>query len=276
MSTFSSPSSKSQAIIWWKQLLSELGTSGNKTSKDENIVTEVHRRSSSLVELYFNLLEALDTKYMFEIGAHLAETSTRFVKGNLNRRAYAFEANPNVWKRAKEQGFDDRVTYENSAIGSREGHVCFYAPKDQGLEIWGSTERRAGYENVLEIEVPMTSLDRAISKHANTADQRDVSLWIDVEGTALDVLRSGRRSLGHDVGLIFAEVNDVSAYAGSATSFEVLEELIEAGFIPLARDNEWHDAWNLLAIHSSVVSKTQEIVTRWHYNELSHTMSRNR
>jgi hypothetical protein len=93
------------------------------------------------------------------------------------------------------------------------------------------------------------------------------ALWVDVEGAALEVLQSGADTLPRHVGVIFTEVNDVAAYEGAATSFALFEYLIETGFVPLARDNEWFDAWNAIFVHESRIADIQELYASWHVRQ---------
>jgi FkbM family methyltransferase len=256
---------KQAAVLWWKQLLQELGT--HASTDCENNLRPI-RRSKSLVELFFSMLSSLEVKNLFEIGAHDAESSIRFVGMRPGTRAFAFEANPMVFKRVVKRGLPPGVRYVQYAVGLEKGAVRFFAPNDSGLEIWGSTVKRQGYDDVTEIEVPMITLDMALASAEIDATQRNSALWIDVEGTALDILKSGPLAISGNIGIIFMEVNDFSTFEGSATSVRIIELLLENGFTPIARDNEWYDAWNILFVHSSLHAEIQEVFARWSYKEL--------
>ena len=99
----------------------------------------------------------------------------------------------------------------NCAIGTRSGPVKFFVPRDPRSHVWASTLKRAGNIDVQEFVVPMISLDEAGRSIASTGKDRDLGVWIDVEGSALDVLRSGESLLKQRVSIAYVEVNDVSA-----------------------------------------------------------------
>jgi hypothetical protein len=61
-------------------------------------------------------------------------------------------------------------------------------PRDPRSHVWASTLKRAGDADVQELVVPMISLDDAGRSIASTSKDRDLAVWIDVEGSALDVL----------------------------------------------------------------------------------------
>jgi Methyltransferase FkbM domain len=87
---------------------------------------------------------------------------------------------------------------------------------DHAVGLRLSRIKRAGNVDVQEVVVPMISLDEAGRSIASTGKDRDLGVWIDVEGSALDVLRSGESLLKQRVSIAYVEVNDVSAYEGIA------------------------------------------------------------
>lgn len=117
----------------------------------------------------------------------------------------------------------------------------------------------------------MITMDQAGEKLVSDPGQRNIAVWADVEGIVLDVLNSGPLLLGSRVALVYVEVNDINAYENSANSVKVIEKLLGHGFIPVARDNEFHDAWNLLALHKSYFDTPRETLLRWIYNEMRET-----
>lgn len=262
-------SPNAMALLYWKQLLSEIADAPSKTKSDPVGTARASLRCTALVDLFHALLNEMDSTALFEVGAHMAETSHRFVSeaGETPRQALAFEANPSVRDRYLQSRDRPDVEYVDKAIGNAPGPVPFYAPTKPKREIWGSLLKREGFGEVQEISVDMITLDKAWTNSKLKAAPNSAGLWIDVEGAVLDVVKSGKKSLTAHFGVIFAEVYDINVYEESATSIALFALLIEWGFVPLARDNEWVDGWNVIFIHTSQLARVQEVFTRWHYTQ---------
>lgn len=254
---------RQDAILWWMQLFTELGTAAETGAKGTAGDLARHR-AGALRELFFSLLTRLGTECLIEVGAHYGETSRQFVESNPKGRAFAYEAVPDVYNKAIADGLPARMEFFNCAIGTGGSEATFFVPVEERLLVWSSTAKRAGNVEVKEIKVPMISLDEAAARLPAGA-LRNVGLWIDVEGTALDVLKSGTDMLTNRVGVAFLEVNDFSAYEGSATALDIIELFLSLGFVPIARDNQYGDAWNLLVAHADGYYAAREHIARWFY-----------
>jgi FkbM family methyltransferase len=252
------------AALWWRQLFSELGIAAD-TGAPGPLGYLAKDRHRAVEELFFTLLLELPVDCLVEVGAHDADASKRFVGAKQNARAVAFEAAPEVYERVVSRGLPERLTMLNCAIGAKAGSVKFFVPRDRHLHVWASTLRRAGNVDVQEFVVPMISLDDAGRSIASTGEDRDLGVWIDVEGSALDVLRSGESLLKQRVSIAYVEVNDVSVYEGAATSLDIISLFLTHGFIPVARDNQYGDAWNLLVVHEDAHYAARETITKWFY-----------
>jgi FkbM family methyltransferase len=252
------------AALWWRQLFSELGTSAH-TGSGGPLGQLANDRHRAVTDLFFTLLLELPTDCLIEVGAHDAEASKRFVGAKQNARAFAYEAAPETFERVVGQGLPERLRMYNCAIGAQSGPVKFFVPRERRLAVWASTRKRAGNVDVQELMVPMVSLDEAGRSIVPTSHNRDLGIWIDVEGSALDVLSSGECLLKHRVAIAYIEVNDISAYDGAATSLDVISLLLKHGFIPVARDNQFGDAWNLLAVHEDACDLARESIAKWFY-----------
>jgi FkbM family methyltransferase len=252
------------AALWWRQLFSELGTPADTGAP--GLPGQIAKaRHKAVTDLFFDLLTRAPIDCLIEVGAHYAETSKRFVASRPGARAVAYEAAPDIYERAIGQGLPDRVTMYNCAVGAEPGTATLFLPRDQNLQVWASTRRRAGDVDVQEIVVPMVSLDIAGRAMAGTGAERDLAIWIDVEGTALDVLRGGEDLFRRRIAVAYMEINDISTYDGAATSHDIIALLLKLGFIPVARDNEYHDAWNLLAVHEDTYHAARETIAAWFY-----------
>jgi FkbM family methyltransferase len=263
---------RQSAALWWRQLLSELGSSADTGAPGlPGLVAKA--RHKAVVDLFFELLKRLPTDCLIEVGAHYAESSKRFAASKPNARAVAYEAAPAIYERAIAKGLPDRVTMYNCAIGAEAGAAKFFLPRDQNYQVWASTRKRTAGVDVQEIVVPVVSLDIAARTIVSTGAGRDLALWIDVEGAALDVLRGAEDLLKRRIAATYIEVNDFSTYEGSATSLDIIAVLLGHGFIPIARDNEYHDAWNLLAVHEDAYHAAREIIAAWFYTSPGSAMT---
>ena len=253
------------AVLWWRQLFSELGNSADigTPGRFGQLAKERHK---ALVELFFSLLIELPIGSLIEVGAHNAEASKRFVDAKPAACAVAYEAAPVVYERVLAQGLPERLTMHNCAIGSTLGSVKFFVPRNPHLHLWASTLKRTGNVDTQELAVPMISLDEAGRRIPPPTGQRDLAVWIDAEGSALDVLGSGESLLEQRVAVVYVEVNDTSVYEGAATSLDIITLFLTHGFIPVARDNEFGDAWNLLAVHGDAYYAARETIAKWFYS----------
>jgi FkbM family methyltransferase len=252
------------AVLWWRQLFTELGSAAHTGDKD--MLGQIARhRSWAVANLFFTISEQMQLRNLLEIGAHNAESSRRFVKDNPNARAFAYEASEEVFNRTMAAGISDRMEMFNCAVGAKNGEITFFVPKSERLQVWGSTRRRAGNVDTVEVTVPIITLDEAANRIANYSNDRDIAMWVDVEGSGYDVIKGGHNSLKDRVSLIYIEMNDVETYEGSATALNILEELLYFGFVPVARDNQFHDAWNLLVAHQTTYKAAQALIADWTY-----------
>lgn len=259
-----------EAVCWYKMLTSELGENTTWGTPGEG-GERAKKRVRALIELFFALSDEMHVTRLLEIGAHDAETSKRFVASAPNRIAAGFDASPSVVQRVTEGGLPERFELYNFAIGTAKDSVKFFSPRDPKFAVWGSTARRGGFDEVEEIIVPAISMDEAANRltvhsEIRQATRRNMAVWIDVEGTALDVLGSGRAALADEVCVLYVEVNDKNAYQGSANVIKVIEAMLTLGFVPLSRDNEYPDAWNLIFVHETYFDEPREAFQRYTYD----------
>ena len=250
------------AVLWWRQLLSEVGTTA--CTGDQGVVGELARkRSGAVLNLFFSLSEQARCLFLYEVGAHNAESSIRFVKAQVGRTAVAFEASRSVFDRVTEQDLPKEIDYRHAAVGARPGSIKFFEPVDPKYSVWGSTLKRAGKLETVEYNLDMLTLDD--DAKPRTFDGRSVAVWVDVEGSGYDVIAGAKNVIKNHVSLLYVEVNDLSTYEGSATSLNIIEDMLNMSFIPIARDNQYHDAYNILFAHSSLHSALRVAIAKWMY-----------
>jgi FkbM family methyltransferase len=253
-------------ILWSRQLWTELGLSGIGTTPGE-LGAAACQRHGAIIDLLMALTTELEIELFMEIGAHEAGASKHFVWLNQQARAIAYEPSPAVFEKTVGSGIPDRMEIFKCAIGSYNGEIEFFQPVDESLRPMGSTRKRMAQVDGkdMEIEVVKASiitLEEA-ARRAAPAEGRRTAMWVDVEGQALEVLSSGRDFIEKHVAVIYVEIQDVNSYEGSATSIEVLQLLLSIGFVPVVRDNQHGDAYNLLAVHQSAYLHSRERLTYW-------------
>ncbi|MGL6210472.1 MAG: FkbM family methyltransferase [Paracoccaceae bacterium] len=242
------------AALFARQLYAELPTNATmRSTGDDRKLAAVRVRR--LRELFFALASGADD--LIEIGAHHAEASARFVTDRPGRRAFAYEANPEVCAEAVAIHADKPIRFFNVALGDHDGTASFFVPVDARLKVWASLKQRQqrAVEQV-EITVPMQTLDAAMA----AAGAGRSAIWIDVEGAQLDVFSQGKTFLETSVDAIYVELYDKKMFAGAANSVEVLAFLIERGFVPVARDNQFPGAYNLVAVSARIYADNLEAI----------------
>ena len=253
------------AVLWWKTLALEMGYPASKADAEPHLAN-ANRRAEALVSLFKACYNQLDTKLMLEVGAFAATTSHEFLAGKTTRQAIAFEASPLNYEEFSLANKVDRLEYVHYAVGDGSAKsIAFKVPNDPAYKIWGSVAERKDFDNYTETEVPMTSVDSFL--HGRPLQALSVAVWIDVEGLALDVLIGAKMNMSESIALIYVEVEDVHYFSGKGSSYDVLTCLLQNKFIPIARDNEWNGAWNLLAVHEAAFDKLRTLISEWTDNQ---------
>jgi len=257
---------KQSAAFWWKQLFSELGTGAIMRTPGLPGQVAGHQ-CGALVNLYFELARAnRETTCLIEIGAHAAPQAKRFVNLKEGGRAVAYEAAPEVYERVTAGGIPQGISFVNCAVGAQAGDSPFYLPVEERLQAWGSLKPRPQGEVAMQtLSVPTITLEEAAQRAPAAGNARNLALWIEAEGAAQDVLRGGLAALSTRTGLVYVAVSDDPVQLGGCLALDVIETLLSCGFVPVARDNRYRNAWNLVAVHETVYSSHHSIIARWAY-----------
>ncbi|OOV08755.1 hypothetical protein RF819_20580 [Rhodoferax fermentans] len=195
-------------------------------------------------------------KYFFEIGAFDAKFS-REAKIKLPDCSFcAFEANPynfNLFKGAVEE---DGVDCIHLAIGDSAGKIKFNLQKSVNGQ---SVHAVRGNNSILkrvrdnvdyeEIEVPVNTIDNLFFD-AVMPDE-SLAIWIDVEGYAHEVLSGAVKILGR-TSMVFVEVESQSYWKNQRLDVDVIEFMMNNGFVPVARDFEYEGQYNLIFLKRDI------------------------
>src|SRR5674476_201404 len=84
--------------------------------------------------------------------------------------------------------------------------------------------------------------------------QEPVCLWIDVEGASGHVLR-GATALLRRTELVLIEVEEKLMWEGQWRSIDVIEFFLDAGFVPLTRDAEYNQQYNIIFVREDVYER---------------------
>ena len=216
--------------------------------------------SAALVANYFHELVAqIDPALFVEAGAYRADASCKVRADHPACRVVAFEANPYNYRRyAEELDFASLgVEFLNLAVTEANGPVTFHLRTRQDGEdlrrVTGNSSllRRQGTDTEYEeITVQGVSLDEYFAD--STASP--VCMWIDVEGASGAVLR-GARQLLERTELVLIEVEEKFQWEHQWRSLDVIEFFLDAGFVPLTRDAEYNQQYNILFVRNDVYER---------------------
>ena len=210
---------------------------------------EARRSAVRLRKRFFELQEKLQPDAFIEIGAFDGTTSIEMRRILPRARIVAFEANPHnyVHFRAEFSHSESGVEYINAAVARTPGEITFRVldrhhgkvnPRGSIL----STER---HPDTVEATVPAVSLDDFF---ASSMPIRP-SVWIDVEGASGEVLSGGREILSR-AGSVFIEVEEERRWKEHWLAPQVVTFLEEHGLIPLDRDSEYGQQYNILFVRA--------------------------
>lgn len=206
-------------------------------------------------DLFIQSVLNSNIKNFFEIGANQADVSISIKRNNPDINVVAFEANPYNFRHYSDR-FDYvglGVDYRQCAVSDVDGPVKFrlQATKNNNnvSRIRGNNSLLTRCEDGVEYEdvfVRSFTLDSIVSSLSG-----DVACWIDVEGANSAVLLGCKQVLQR-IKLVHIEVEDRQFWRGQWLSTEVIDFFREAGFVPIFRDFEYQDQYNIIFAHSDL------------------------
>ena len=207
------------------------------------------RRESAahLDELFHSLIDLVRPEVFLEVGAADAEASLAVAARHPQCRVIALEATDYIHARASASTdyAAAGVDYRYCAASDHDGMVTFRLDVDpvSGELLPGqSLLARSDAGALREVEVPSARLDSVIpDRNVN------VGAWIDVEGAIREVL-AGASGLLPQVAVLKVEVEDAQIWEGQLISLGVIEHLLAAGLVPVARDAEYVGQYNVLFV----------------------------
>ncbi len=230
-----------------------------------------------LQALFLKLIENLQPNLFMDIGANDGSASLQVRSVSPQCVIHAFEANPKIFAKNKGRIEASGVHFWNLAISDKLGRVTIYAPLTlsqayiggevvpahiQETEDTGKSSLLRRNENATysEFEVDAMTLDAFADAHVPDWRQRTAFLWVDVEGASDRVLRGASQVLTR-TRAIFLETEGFPFWQEQASTTIVLNRLMRAGFLPVARDREYGDKqFNILLLHQDVIEQAIPIL----------------
>jgi FkbM family methyltransferase len=216
---------------------------------------------------FFDLARRTAPTLFCDVGAFDGIAATEFKRRNPECRVYAFEANPEIFSRFETLHHGSGVDYRNLAIDNRSGTATIFAPRmasrlyvdGQFIETTFEEPADSGRSSMLrrneaatyaEFEVPSRTLDEFILGEGIDHLNETIVLWIDVEGAVDRVIRGASQTLSRTA-VVLVETETERFWQGQFDSSQVCNSLMDLGFVPVARDREYHDfQFNILFVHA--------------------------
>ncbi len=206
-------------------------------------------------QTFLRLAKQIDPTLTLEVGAFEASFSI-WARENLpDARVIAFEANPYVHERFREEVVAAGVDYRNACVGPTNGTVELNVPTDfRGgsrdlVNQMASLNTNLQTENHHVVEVEGVRLDDIA---AATDDDRIVA-WIDVEG-ALEMVLSGSEETLRRASVVYVEVENIAMWEGQWLDVDVAQWFGERGLVPVLRDFHRPQQYNLLFVSEELAA----------------------
>jgi FkbM family methyltransferase len=204
------------------------------------------------------LRDAVKPEVFWELGAFEAAFSRRLQAALPKTICHAFEANPYTYDRFRDQVTATGVNYHHKALGPKDGRAMFKIgrtvgdrdlPPDMGCN---SLLTKSGDRTYEDASVEMVAVDSFAATEGLLG--RPSAVWIDAEGFAFQVLEGMRESLKCAT-FVFIEVEDRQLWEGQKTYADVRALLFAEGFIPILRDFEFKQQYNVLFCRPAVYER---------------------
>jgi FkbM family methyltransferase len=220
-----------------------------------------HGRKASaawLADTYKKILLSIKPEVFWELGAFDA-TFSRQLRAKLRKTLFhSFEANPYNYDKFKDAASEDDVHYHHLALGPDDGEVTFNIARkldDTVLPpVAGSNSvlTKNGEREYEEVTVRMVSVDSFAAQHELTG--KASAVWVDTEGFAFQVLEGMQKTLKNS-SCVLVEVEDRQLWQEQKTAVDVRRFMFGQGFIPILRDFEFNQQYNVLFVRPEICER---------------------
>lgn len=230
-----------------------------------NVEEDGSLSNKALVNLFHSIVSVVRPSHFVEIGARQADFSILIGKEFPGTKIFAFEANPYTFeyfkKRRNFEAFG--VQYMNVAISDAPGRLVLRIPVDaeeDSLTKGNSSlkERAKDSQKYEECEVMSTSLDAFFP----AVEGQTYCSWIDVEGALAEVIAGGKNFL-RDCSALFVEVEQKAYWKGQMLAREVIQEMLQLGLVPVARDREYPYQHNVIFIRPEIMDSISSYLQKY-------------
>ena len=237
------------------------------------ILRQAFQRDTQKIAMFFFIAiqEFLKPDLCLEIGAHEASFS-RLMRANYPAMPFivACEANPKVYTHMKStiDFSKEKIVFLNKAVANIDGEVSFtILDENEGLSGRSSLlDRDYSTEDTVQTEKIVVEAVRGDTLVSKFTAQR-VALWVDVEGAQHIVLEGLRNSLSeHAITSIFIELEDRRFWDEQNLEHEILDLLLDYGYIPLLCDEEYYNQHNVILIHQDSLTEDFFVLMRHAYS----------
>lgn len=229
-----------------------------------------------LAHYYYNLQQLLKSNCFIEIGACDAEFSRQMKNMFPLSLIYAFEANPYCYNHYKNINKD--INYMNMAMSNINGDIDFNVHYKNLRDKSELPKTSGSWNGILEvmdknwmefekIKISSTTFDAFIEN--NNLKDKKISLWIDVEGAAEQVL-IGMKTYINNIQTLLIEVEEEAVWTNQWLTSDINKFLKENNFIPIVRDFENSNQYNIVYINNNTYNNNHAEINKWINNYLDH------
>jgi len=213
-----------------------------------------HRINRRVLRAFQEIVLHAGARLTLEVGAFEAGFS-RWARENLpDAEVIAFEANPFVHARWKDEVLAAGVDYRNLAVGPESGPITLNVPRDfDGFDFamvnqMASLSSNLRTEHTEPVEVDCVRLDDVVHP-----DDRPIAVWIDVEG-ATEVVLAGSEKTLRRASAVYIEVENTTIWDGQWLDVDVLRWFGEIGMVPVLRDLQRPFQYNLVFVSAELAA----------------------
>ena len=201
-----------------------------------------------LDEQFFHLLKLLGVDSLMEVGAHGADASIRFAEAGGS--SVAIEANPYIYAEKTRDSQKFGVNTVNCAVGETPTVQDLWLYSDSPTDGRSSLRKQEGV-SYRGNRIAVRTIDDLRKEYL--PDSQGLSLWIDVEGCSLEVLKGAQETLlDTRTKCLKVEVEANEFWEGQSLAPEVHRYLRGKGFDRFLRDMEYGNQYNVIYVRESL------------------------
>jgi FkbM family methyltransferase len=209
-----------------------------------------------VAQIYQRMCKRVKPTLALEIGAFEASWSTWMKQNVEDCRVIAFEANPHVHERFRDQVTATGVEYRHQAVGSESGTIQLKLPVDfRGSERPLDSQMASLHANRFTdrhqaVDVECVRLDDVIGH----PERERIVAWIDVEGACEEVLTGSREVLSGAL-MVYIEVESRALWEDQWLDTDVARFFRDLGFTLVMRDQLRPTQFNLVFVRNDVARR---------------------